>query len=105
MVKAVFCVQDVFNYCSLLRSSIQNEKESQSVSSSVLSHSLGLQGLRSPGGYSPWNSPGKNMGLGCHSLLQGNLSNTGIEPGSPAVQADSSQSEPPGKPSTQNGAT
>lgn len=26
MVKTVFCVQDVFNYCSLLRSSIQNEK-------------------------------------------------------------------------------
>ena len=60
--------------------------------------------------------------MGCHSLLQGifpiqgligspalqadsslseppgNLPNPGTEPGSPALQADSSLSEPPGKP-------
>ena len=40
----------------------------------------------------PWNSPGKNTGVGSHSLLQG------IEPGSPALQADSLLSEPPEKP-------
>ena len=28
----------------------------------------------------PWDSPGKNTGLGCHFLLQGNLPDTGIEP-------------------------
>ena len=28
----------------------------------------------------PWNSPGKNTGVGSHSLLQGNLPNAGIEP-------------------------
>ena len=50
----------------------------------------------SPPGSSPWDSPGKNTGVGCHSLLQGNLSDPGIEPGSPAVQEDSLLSEPPG---------
>ena len=28
----------------------------------------------------PWDSPGKNTGVGCHFLLQGNLPNPGIEP-------------------------
>ena len=36
------------------------------------------------------------VGLPC--LLQGNLPNPGIEPGSTALQADSLPSEPPGKP-------
>ena len=35
--------------------------------------------------------------MGCHFLLQGNLPNPGIEPGSPASQADSLLPEPPGK--------
>ena len=46
----------------------------------------------------PWNSPGKNNGVGCHALLQGNLPDPGIEPRSPTLQADSLLSEPPGKP-------
>ena len=46
----------------------------------------------------PWNSPGKNTRVGCHSLLQSNLSDPGIKPGSPTLQADSLPSEPPGKP-------
>ena len=29
------------------------------------------QGLYSPPGSSPWDSPGKNTGVGCHALLQG----------------------------------
>ena len=36
--------------------------------------------------------------VGCHALLQGNLPNLGMEPRSPALQADSLLSEPPGKP-------
>ena len=44
-----------------------------------------------------WDSPGKNTGVGCHSLLQENLPNPGIEPSSPALQADSFPAEPPGK--------
>ena len=35
--------------------------------------------------------------MGCHALLQGNLSDPGIEPRSPTLQADSLLSEPPGK--------
>ena len=43
----------------------------------------------------PWNSPGKNTGVRSHSLLQGNFPYLGIEPRSPALQADSLPSEPP----------
>ena len=42
--------------------------------------------------------PGKNTGVGCHGLLQGNLPNPGIKPRSPAFQADSFPAESPGKP-------
>ena len=37
----------------------------------------------------PWNSPGKNTGVGCHALLQGDLPDPGIKPRSPALEADS----------------
>ena len=36
--------------------------------------------------------------MGCHFLLQGNLPDPGIEPGSPTFQADALTTEPPGKP-------
>ena len=50
----------------------------------------------SPPGSSVYgDSPGKNIGVGGHSLIQGNLPNTGIKPGSPALQADSLLSEQP----------
>ena len=42
--------------------------------------------------------PGKNTGLDCHFLLQGDLPNPGIEPRSPTLQTDALTSEPPGKP-------
>ena len=48
--------------------------------------------------YSPWDSPGQNTGVGSLSLLQGNLPNPGIEPRSPALQADSLPTELSGKP-------
>ena len=28
----------------------------------------------------PWDSPGRNTGVGCHALLQGNLPDPGIKP-------------------------
>ena len=37
----------------------------------------------------PWDSPGKNTGMGCQALLQWELSNPGIRPESPALQEDS----------------
>ena len=48
--------------------------------------------------YRPWNFPGQNTGVSSHFLLQGNLPNLGIKPGSLALQADSLPSEPPGNP-------
>ena len=68
--------------------------ESVSVSHSVVSDSFDPMDCS----LSPWSSPGKNIGVGSHALLQGNLPNPGIEPGSPILQADSLPSEPPGKP-------
>ena len=41
----------------------------------------------------PWKFPGKNTRAGCNSLLQGIF----LAQGSPALQADSLPSEPPGK--------
>ena len=46
----------------------------------------------------PWNSPGKNTGVGSHSLSPGDLSDSGIKLGSLALQEDSLPSEPPGRP-------
>ena len=40
-------------------------------------------------GSSVHDSSGKNTGVGCHSLLQGNLPDPGIETGSHALQVDS----------------
>ena len=33
-----------------------------------------------PGSSVQGDSPGKNIGVGCHALLQGNLPNSGVEP-------------------------
>ena len=46
----------------------------------------------------PWDSPGRNTGVGSHSLLQRIFHDLGVETESPALQADSLASESPGKP-------
>ena len=46
----------------------------------------------------PWNSPGKNTGSGLPFPPPGDLPDPGTKPVSPALQADSLPSEPPGKP-------
>ena len=46
----------------------------------------------------PWDSPRKNTGVGYHAPTPGDLPNPGIEPWSPALQADSLPAELPGKP-------
>ena len=61
----------------------QEYTESESESCSVLSDSLQPDGL-----YSPWNSPGLNTGVGTFPFSRGSL-DPGIEPRSPALQADS----------------
>ena len=65
------------------------------VSCSVKSSSLRPQGMQPAKLLCPWHFPGKNTGVGCHFLLQGNLSDPGFESMSPALQADSLPSEQP----------
>ena len=53
---------------------------SESVSHSVMSDSLQPHGLYPARLLCPWDSPGKNTGVGCHSLLQENLPTQGLNP-------------------------
>ena len=49
----------------------------------------------------PWDFQVKNTGVGCHFLLQGDLSNPGIKPASlvsPALAGGFFTAVPPGKP-------
>ena len=49
----------------------------------------------------PWDSPGKNTGVGCHALLQGIFMTQGLNPHLLQLlhwQADSLSLAPPGKP-------
>ena len=63
----------------------------ESISCSVMSSSLPPHGLQPTRLLCPWNSPGKNIGVGCHFLLQvvkntlanaGDLRDAGSIPGS-----------------------
>ena len=55
----------------------------ESVSCSVMSDSLLHRGLWPTSLLCPWNSPGKNTGVGCHSLLQGIFLTQGLNLGLP----------------------
>ena len=46
----------------------------------------------------PWDSPGNNTGVDCQFPSPEDLPNPEIKPGSPALQADSLPSGPPGTP-------
>ena len=52
------------------------------LSRSVVSHSLGPHGLYYPPGHlcASWNFPGKNIGMGCHFLLQRIFLTQGLNP-------------------------
>ena len=50
------------------------------VSHSVISDSLRPHGLWLSRILCPWNSPGKNTGVGCYSLLQGIVQTQGLNP-------------------------
>ena len=69
----------------------------ESGSCSVVSNSLRPHGPQLTRFLCPWNSPGKNTGVDCHSLFQGIFTTQGSNP---ALQADFLPSEPPGKPKT-----
>ena len=56
----------------LLRvTNIKKQSISLCISRSVVSDSLQPHGLQPTRLLCPWDSPGKNTGVGCHSLLQG----------------------------------
>ena len=74
------------NICSLSKiiqkiKSLKFVKETESVSHSVVPDSLRPHGLQSTRLLCPWNVPGKNIGVGCHSLLQGIFLTQGSNPG------------------------
>ena len=50
------------------------------ISRSVMSSSLRPHGLQPARFLCPWNSPGKNTGVGCHFLLQGIFLTQGLNP-------------------------
>ena len=54
----------------------------QSESHSVVSNSLQPHGLQLARFLCPWDSPGKNTAVGCHSLLQRIFLTQGVNPGS-----------------------
>ena len=66
----------------------------ESVSCSVMSDSLQPHRLWPTRLLCPWNSSGKNTGVGSYSFLQEDLPDPGMEPRSPALQADSLPSKP-----------
>ena len=53
------------------------------LSHSVMSHSLQPHGLQTARLLFPWDSPGKNTGVGFHALLQGSFMTHGSNPGLP----------------------
>ena len=59
---------------------------SESVSRSVVSNSLWPHGQWSARFFRPWNSPDKNIGVGCHSLLQGIFLTQGLNLGLPSFR-------------------
>ena len=64
------------------------KSECESISHSVMSDSLRPHGL-----LCPWDSPAKNTGVGCHSLLQGIFPIQGSNLGHSALQVDSLPAE------------
>ena len=67
------------------------------LSCSVTSNSLQPQGLQPARLLCPWGFSRQEYWTGCHALLQGIFPTQGLNPSLP-MQADSSSSEPPGKP-------
>ena len=68
---------------------------------SVMSDSVQPRGLQPARLLCPWDSPGKNTGVGCHVLLQGTFPTQGLNPCFLCLlrwQAGSLPLAPPGKP-------
>ena len=94
-----FCLLGPFICVKIIINLFQYRTMCVCVSHSVMSNSVTPSTVALARLLSPWNSPGKNTRVGTHSLLQGNLPHPDprMEPRSPALQADSLPTEPPGK--------
>ena len=68
------------------------------LSHSIVSDSLQTHGLQPTRLLCPWDSPGKNTGVGCHALLQGTFLTQRLNPHILYCQVDSLPLVPPGKP-------
>ena len=77
------CGGGLFSGCSEQLVSVRG------VRCSVVSDSLWPHGLWSASLLCPWHSPGKNIGVGSHYLLQGIFQIQAFELRSPAFQSDS----------------
>ena len=73
------------------------KNESESICCSVISDSLQPHGLWSTRLLCPWNSSGKNTGVGCYSLLQKIFTTQGLKPHLLHCRQNFLSSEPPGK--------
>ena len=67
--------------CSTSKLVIFNRWQRDVLSHSVVSYFLWPRGLYPIRLLCPWNSPGKNTGVGCHALLQGIFPTQGSNPG------------------------
>ena len=67
--------------CTLYSCCCHPWSESESVSHSVMSNSLWFHGLKPTRLLYPWNFPGKNIGMGSHSLLERIFQTQGLNPG------------------------
>ena len=83
------------NLANPLRSQIMIETMLATHSCPTLCDPHGLQPTRL---LHSWDSPGRNAGEGCHSLLQGIFLTQGLNPGLLHCRRDSLPSDPPGKP-------
>ena len=71
------CTKDV--HCFIVYSSEKLEREN--CYCSVMSDSLWPHGLEPTRLFCPWDFPGKNTGVGCHSLIQGIVPTQGLNSG------------------------
>ena len=86
--KSPFCV----SLCTLLLPNKQLCMHNQLLQACL---TLGLYELQPISLLCPWDFPGNSIGVDCHALFQGIFLTLGLNPQSPALQADSLPTEPP----------
>ena len=83
----VVCMQEDFRWIFIYLFKHTNTCMRACSVTSVVSDSLQPHRLYPARLPCPWDSPGMNTGVGCHTLLQGDLPYPGLKPRSPSLQA------------------